>query len=163
MSNTEDVKKWLRRYGEQIRHAEYLTMQVEEIESVSTAPGRPKIDGMPRDPNFTGDRIPDLIDRLERKRQRAAEAAQRAEQYRCEIEDAIEQISCKNWSEVQTILIWRYIYLKEFSDIAELLYGDDPDYWDKSDSFLRKLFNRHKAGLIELAKIIPVEQFKITN
>ena len=51
----------------------------------------------------------------------------------------------------------RYLDGLRWEDTAEKLFGDNPDFWDKPEIFLRRAFKLHNRALEELSKIVPLE------
>ena len=121
------------------------------IQSARTA----GIDGLPHSQSRDGDRIGSDLARLEELEMEAAEAQQEATAARREIEAAIRSIVGPRWADRREVLRLRYLDFLAWSDVAEHLFGDETDFWDRPEAFLRRVFKLHRSALQELSKIVP--------
>lgn len=153
----ENIKAWLRRYRELQADAGRLWDRLEDlrvrVESARTA----HLDGLPHGSRGDADRIGADLSRLEDLEQEAREVQQEATTSRRAIEAAIRKISGRGWADWREVLRLRYIDGLRWEDVSEHLFGDNPDFWNKPELFLRRTFKLHKAALEELEKLVPLQ------
>ncbi len=154
----EALKQWLRRYQELQSDANRLWDRAGELRGRITVARSTNLDGMPHGNSVDADRIGADLSRLEELEQEAREVQQEATTSRREIEAAIRKISGRGWADRREVLRLRYIDGLKWEDAVERLFGDDPQFWDRQDVFLRRAFKLHRAALDELAKYVPLEQ-----
>ena len=153
----EALKQWLRRYGELQIDADRLFDRADELRGRIESARTSSLDGMPHAQNRGGDRTGTLLARLEELEQEAMEAQQEATAARRKIETAIRRITGPRWADRREVLRLRYLDGLRWEDVSEKLYGDEADYWDKPEVFLRRTFKLHNRALEELSKIVPLE------
>lgn len=155
--SNENLKQWLHHYTELQLDADRLWDRLEDlrgrVESARTA----HLDGMPHGNSRDADRIGGDLARLEDLESEAAAVQQEATAARRKIEAAIKQIYCRRWSDLRECLRLRYIDGLRWEDVAEHLYGDSQDFWDRQEAYLRRTFKLHKTALDALAQFVPLE------
>lgn len=159
----ENTKAWLHRYGELQREADRLWDRVDELRARIAAARSTNLDGMPHGSNTDADRIGADLSCLEDLEQEAREVQQEATASRREIEVAIRKISGRGWADRREVLRLRYIDGLKWEDAAERLFGDDPQFWDRQDVFLRRAFKLHRAALEALAQFVPLQTGQENN
>lgn len=152
----ENIKAWLRRYGELQRDAGRLWDRAGELRGRISVARSTNLDGMPRGSSVDADRIGADLSRLEELEQEAREAQQEATAARRKIEAEIKKITGPRWADRREVLRLRYIDGLKWEDAAERLFGDDPQFWDRQDVFLRRAFKLHRAALEALAQFVPL-------
>lgn len=154
----EALKAWLRRYGELQTDASRLYDRAGELRGRIQSARTANLDGLPHAQSGDNDRIGADIARLEELEREAAEAQQEATAARRELETAIRRITGPRWADRREVLRLRYLDGLRWEDASEKLYGDDPNFWDKPEAFLRRTFKLHGKALEELSKIVPFRE-----
>lgn len=159
----EGLKAWLRRYQELHVDADRLFDRVDEMRGRIQSARTADIDGLPHSQSRDGDRMGSDLAHLEELEQEAVEAQQEAAAARREIRAAIRQIIGPRWADRREVLRLRYLDGLRWEDTAEKLFGDNPDFWDKPEIYLRRAFKLHNRALEELSKFVPLEPGQENN
>lgn len=156
-ANYEGLKAWLRRYGELQTDASRLFDRVDELRSRIQSARAPNLDGLPHGQGGDNDRLGSDLAHLEELEREAAEAQQEATAARSETRAAIRQITGPRWADRREVLRLRYLDLLRWEDVAEKLFGDEADFWDRPETFLRRTFKLHNVALEEISKVVPLQ------
>lgn len=148
--NHEALKQWLRRYRELRHDADRLYTRLDELLVRAESARTTHLDGQPHGSMGDADRIGAIAAELEELQEEVAAAQQAAADARREISAAIRQISGNGWAARREVLRLRYIDCLPWTDCAERLYGDDPQFWDRPEGFLRRVYRLHSQALDEL-------------
>lgn len=159
----EALKQWLHHYQELQSDTNRLWDRVDELRIRIAAARSTNLDGMPHGSSVDADRIGGDLARLEDLEQEAREAQEAATAARREIEAAIRKISGRGWADRREVLRLRYIDGLKWEDAAERLFGDDPQFWDRQDVFLRRAFKLHRAALEALAQFVSLQTGQENN
>lgn len=159
----EALKQWLHHYQELQSDTNRLWDRVDELRIRIAADRSTNLDGMPHGSSVDADRIGGDLARLEDLEQEAREAQEAATAARREIEAAIRKISGRGWADRREVLRLRYIDGLKWEDAAERLFGDDPQFWDRQDVFLRRAFKLHRAALEALAQFVSLQTGQENN
>ena len=154
----EGLKAWLHRYQELQTDAGRLFDRVDELRGRIESARTSTLDGMPHSQTRDGDKTGALLAQLEEIEGEARAAQEAAAAYRREIRAAIRQIIGPRWADRREVLRLRYLDGLRWEDVSEKLFGDEADYWDRPEAFLRRVYKIHGAALEELSKIVPLEQ-----
>lgn len=152
----EWLKAWLRRYQELQTDADRLHDRTAELR-IRAESAKTSSLVETRTQSFDGDRTGALLAQLEEIEVEARTAQQEATAARREVEAAIRQVTGPRWADRREVLRLRYLDFLAWTDVAERLFGDEADYWDRPEAFLRRVYKLHGAALDELSKIVPLE------
>lgn len=156
---SEAVKGWLQRYQEAARDSEALDSRVANARAKAEAARTSHLDGMPRGGGFAGDSLGVAVARIDELEREAAEARAHAVTLYHEIDGAIKRISGPGWPDQRAVLQTRYLDGCKWLEIAEMLFGGDPDDFDeKQDTYLRRCHKLHGAALAALAELVPLNE-----
>lgn len=153
----EELKIWLWRYQELQRDANRVWDRLDELRSRIAAARSTNLDGIPHGNSVDADRIGADLARLEDLEQEAREVQEEATASRREIEAAIRKITGPRWADRREVLRLRYVDGLRWEDVAEHLYGDSQDFWDRQEAYLRRTFKLHKTALEALAQFVPLQ------
>lgn len=154
---SENIKNWLRRYQEAARDSEALDSRVANARAKAEAARTSHFDGMPHGSGFAGDTLGAALARIGELEQEAQEARAHAVALYGEIDAAIKGISGPGWPDMRAVLQMRYLDGCRWIEIAELLFGQQDDYEERADSFLRRVHKIHGAALAALAEFVPLD------
>lgn len=154
------VKMWLQRYQEAARDSEALDSRVANARAkAEVARTSHLLDGVPNGGGFAGDTLGAALARIDELEGEAREARAHAVELYHEIDTAAKRISGPGWPDQRAVLQMRYLDGCRWVEIAEMLFGGDPDYFDeKQDSYLRRVHKIHGAALAALAEFVPLDE-----
>lgn len=156
---SENIKNWLRRYQEAARDSEALDSRAANARAKAEAARTSHLDGMPHGGGFAGDTLGAALARIDELEGEAREARAHAVELYCEIDAAIKQITGHGWPDQRAVLQMRYMDGCRWMEIAELLFGGDPDDFDeKQDTYLRRVHKIHAKSLAALAEFVPLDE-----
>lgn len=162
-TETERVKKWLSRYASAMREVALLRIRADNMRQRAMSPASSNIDGMPRAPDFSGDKYGGMIGEANSLEDEAAEKEQQALALYREIDSEIRQIGGMRGAERRFILQARYLDCLKWPDITYLLFGDDKDFLEKEDTMQKRAFKIHAAALKDLSAILVSEKQRQEN
>ena len=148
----EMLTSWLESYQERQQDFEASCERLERLESKLTSPRPAALSGMPGAAVSDPDRLAIPLAELEELRQSVATQAAALRDLRNRIEGAVRLVNGPNWAHKRAVIRMRYIDGEKFETIAQLLFGRDPDFLMKQDSYTRRVFKVRKAALRELAQ-----------
>lgn len=156
---SEAVKSWLQRYQEAARDSEALDSRVANARAKAEAAKVSRLDGMPHATGYAGDTLGAALARISELEGEAREARARAVELYHEIDAAIKQITGPGWPDMRAVLQMRYLDGCRWMEIAELLFGGDPDdFAEKQDTYLRRTHKVHGKALAALAEFVPLDE-----
>ena len=155
---SEAVKDWLMRYREAVRNSEALDGRVANAREKATAARTSHLDGMPHGDGYAGDALGVALARIDELETEARASRDHARELYREIDATIKQISGPGWPDQRATLQMRYLDGCRWVEIAEMLFGGDPEVFDeRQDSFLRRVHKIHGAALGKLSNIVPLD------
>ena len=153
------VKLWLQRYGEAERDSAALDARAANARARAEAAMTSRLDGLPHGSGFAGDSLGAALARIDGLEQEAQEARAHAVELYHEIDTAAKRISGPGWPDQRAVLQMRYLDGCRWAEIAEMLFGGDPDDFDeKQDSYLRRVHKIHGNALAALAELVPLDE-----
>jgi hypothetical protein len=158
MKTIDETKTWLQRYGEIMRDIQYSEERYLTLKSKSVSISSLALDDIPRRNGTISDRTANYAIRLEAIKETITEQRKTAEDIYDEIELAIKQIQGKGSPDMKAVLRMRYLDSCKWEEVNEMLFSrSNEDFWDKEDSYRRRLVNIHKRALEQLAALLPDE------
>lgn len=147
---TKDIKDRLAAYTAMLRRIDNQIERLERMEATMISPKAQRLDGMPRGGSGSGDRIADMLGRKEELEHKIREdiAEERAE-YQI-LENMAEALPKPDETAVIQL---RYFDRLSWPEVAETLFGSEPDYAEDSDVYMRRTLRIHGAALLGLAKM----------
>lgn len=156
---SEAIKDWLRRYQEAARDSAALDSRVANARAKAEATKVSRIDGMPHATGYAGDSLGAALARIDELEGEAREARAHAVELYHEVDAAIKQISGPGWPDQRAVLQMRYLDGCRWAEIAEMLFGGDPDdYAERQDSFVRRVHKLHAKALAALTEFVPLDE-----
>lgn len=153
------VKMWLQRYQEAARDSAALDSRVANARAKAEAAKVSRLDGMPHATGYAVDTLGAALARIDGLEQEAQEARAHAVALYGEIDAAIKGISGPGWPDQRAVLQMRYLDGCRWVEVAELLYGQNPDeFSERQDSFVRQVHKIHAKGLAALAEFVPLDE-----
>lgn len=154
---TEDVKNYLSSYNALQRKIDMFEERLAFLEYTIGSPSSPNLSGMPSGSrNTTSKQERDVIKKLELEEKirdlYAAESSLREE-----IEELLEHL--ENPFE-QVAIQMRYIDGAKWRDVSVVLFGNEPDYDDYEERYLKRTFKYHGSALQRLAKFYQKVEVK---
>lgn len=165
----EKIKQYLQSYSEDAKALGLMQERLSSLEAKTGSPRTSSLDGLPRGPGDPIDTIGRQVSTLEVLRDAVADAEAQLARKRQRVETVIcvlrEQRVAK-WPEKCNLLSIKYIDCMGWSDVTEILFGDNPRYWDATDTFTRKTFALHRQALQELSELATadiLDDYEITE
>jgi len=129
------------------------------LEALLTSPRSSTLSGMPGAAALDPDRLTVPLAELQEMREATAEQAAALRDLRYRIEGAVRLIDGPGWANRRAVLRMRYLDFEQWEVIAQLLFGRDPDFLMKQDSYVRRVFKLRKAALRALAQNPRIAEF----
>ena len=155
----EDLRRWLESYRERQQDLSACYERLERLESKLTSPRSAALSGLPGAATPDPDRLTFPVAELQELQAETKKQAAALRDLRHRIEGAVRLIDGPGWPNRRAVLRMRYIDGEKFETIAQLLFGRDPDFQTKQDSYIRRAFKIRKAALRKLAAHPRIEEF----
>lgn len=156
-SETDPALQFLGRYRPAAVRVSMLQARLDRLRERAKVPPGPHLDGLPHGRGATSDAVGDLVVRITEAESELKEAQDEAERLRREIRAAIRAMPSATPNDVrmQTILETRHIDGERWPLIAWLLFGEEDDFEERQESYLRRTNRLHGEALQALSKILP--------
>lgn len=155
----ENLRRWLESYRERQQDLAACYERLEMLESKLTAPRSAALTGLPGAAALDPDRLALPLAELEELRAESKKQAAALRDLRHRIEGAVRLIDGPGWPNMRAVLRMRFLDFEQWEVIAQLLFGRDPDFLMKQDSYIRRTFKIRKAALRALAKNPRIAEF----
>lgn len=155
----ESLKRWLESYQERQQDFEATCERLERLESKLTSPRSAALSGLPGAAASDPDRLTFPVAELQELQAETKKQAAALRDLRHQIEGAVRLIDGPGWPNRRAVLRMRYIDGEQWETIAQLLFGRDPDFQMKRDSYIRRSFKIRKAALRKLAAHPRIDEF----
>ena len=150
---TDKIKKKLERVATLKRRIDNLIERLEYLESTMGSASTPNLTGLPGGGDGTGKTEREVARKLELEAQIRDLIADEAKT-RKELED---MIGLMEKPDEQTVLEMRYFDGASWWTICSTLYGNETDYEEHEQRYLKRAFKIHGSALQSLAKIERTE------
>lgn len=147
---TDDVKRWLLSYGELLNDLDRQAARIDTLRAKLECPRSAELTGMPHGNNTDPDRYADRLSRLGDLEATYQSNRESARQLYKRIDSAIRLIINPGWADRRAVLRMRYLDNELWTDIAQMIFGRQPQFEINADSYLRRCFKLHAAALEEL-------------
>lgn len=154
-SEIDTAKEWLLRYSEINKTIDNLILRSDLLKDKASAPSSAKIDGMPHGKGGNTDKIGTLIAKYEELDTEAREKIAESRTIYREINDVIKNIQGRGSADLRVVLQLKYLDLANWNEIVFLLFGNEPDFAEREDSFIRRTFKLHSRALTIIKDLIP--------
>ena len=167
--DAEKVKQYLQSFSDDAKALGLMHERLSSLETKSGSPRTSSLTGLPRGSGDPIDTVGRQLTTLEVLRDAVADAEAQLARKRQRVEAVINILreqGVTKWPEKCNLLSLRYIDCMGWPDVAEILFGDNPRYWDATDTFTRKTFALHRAALEELAEFVTadmLDDYEITG
>lgn len=148
---TERIRKRLDDYTALLREIDNQNERLDTIETKMAAPPGPNMTGLPSGKGSPSDRVSMIVIRKLALEEQIAKtvAMERAEN--AAIEAMIVQMADPD---ERAAIRMRYFDRYEWEDIAFALYGDRPDYTNRTAAYMNRVYKLHGRALLSLAAIL---------
>lgn len=155
MQTSEEVKQWLSRFSENERQLDNLIERIEALHSRLETPRSSTISGMPHGGGYESDQIGRTLGIIEDLERQAQSLLAKSRHLYKEIDTAINQINGRTWSDRRCVLKCRYLDGFGWETVCSILFGREPDYYDRFDTYQRRTYKIHAEALEAMLKISP--------
>lgn len=148
---TERIRKRLDDYTALLREIDNQNERLDTIETKMAAPPGSNMTGLPSGKGSPSDRVSMIVIRKLALEEQIAKtvAMERAEN--AAIEAMIVQMADPD---ERAAIRMRYFDRYEWEDIAFALYGDRPDYTNRTAAYMNRVYKLHGRALLSLAAIL---------
>lgn len=151
MLNTVEVKRMLLDYLDLEREIDNQIERLESLESRIYSVGSPEMSDMPKNPSPSNDRMSLMIERKMELEEKIKKLIDEQTEKRKKFEDAIEKIS---FPDQRAVIRMRYLDGEKWESIVEMLFGENEEFDEKRDSYMRRVMILHGQALQQLADVI---------
>ena len=155
----ESLKRWLESYQERKQDFEATCERLERGEARLTSPRPAALSGLPGAAASDPDRLTFPVAELQELQAETKRQVAALRDHRNRIEGAIRLIDGPGWPNRRAVLRMRYIDGEQWETIVKMLFGRDPDFQTKQDSYVRRAFKIRKAALRKLAAHPRIDEF----
>ncbi len=153
----EVIKKRLKQYTERERDIENQLERIERMEAKLTSVGSPVFSDLPKAPSPSQQRMADLTDQKVDLENKVARIMDEQKAERAALEEIIDKLEI---SDEKAVIRMRYFDSAAWDSVLTMLFGGCKDFLDKTDSYMRRVYNLHGSALMNMGKIYQDEQSK---
>lgn len=151
------AKDWLKRYQNLIVNINNLIERADMLRTKASSPRSPNLSGMPRDSQWNGDKLSNMIGTYIDLEAEANEKIIKSKKLYKEIDAFIRRI---RKPDRKAVLQMKYLDGFSWLDIQDVLFGNKQDYLDKEESYQRRAFKLHQDGVRELAALMGEKELQ---
>ena len=148
-TQAEEVKDWLKAYVQNEVEIDELLGRLRTIKAKAMSVGAAELSDMPKGSPGTRDTLAEYMIRVDELEK---EISKRIEDHKAS-KRAIEQVLDKMESVKQRrIIMCRYVYGMEWTDVIYQCYHDKKDYQLKFKAYQKRVYRDHERALLEMAR-----------
>lgn len=151
------VKKRLSAYRNIEREIDNQIERIENLESKMYTPSSPSLSGMPKSPSPSGDKIASQVAQKSELEEKVRSLIDYQTSERTWIEGILEHLDNPDQ---RAVIRMRYIDIESWHNVSRMLFGTKDDFYDKSDSYLRRTTKLHGNALVNMALYVAERDVK---
>lgn len=147
---TDAIKERLQSYAALQRRLDNKIERLVYLESITGSPSSPNLSGMPGGSGDGNSKTERQIIQKEELKSEIKDMTQRECEERTELERLVKEMQDPD---EQTVIEMRYFDNVKWRPICDALYSSNPDYIDKVDKYMKRIFKIHGSALQTLTRI----------
>ena len=147
---TDAIKERLQSYAALQRGLDNKIERLVYLESITGSPSSPNLSGMPRGSGNGNSKTERQIIQKEELKSEIKDMTRREYKERTELERLVKEMQDPD---EQTVIEMRYFDNAKWRPICDTLYSSNPDYMDKMDKYMKRIFKIHGSALQTLTRI----------
>lgn len=147
---TDEIKKRLQNYAAMQRRLDNKIERLVYLESITGSPSSPNLSGMPGGSSNGSSKTERQIIQKEELKSEIKDMTRWEYEERTALERMVKEM--QNPDE-QTVIEMRYFDNAKWRPICDTLYSSNPDYIDKMDKYMKRIFKIHGSALQTLTRI----------
>ncbi len=147
---TDAIKERLQSYAALQRRLDNKIERLVYLESITGSPSSPNLSGMPRGSGNGNSKTERQIIQKEELKSEIKDMTRREYKERTELEHLVKEMQDPD---EQTVIEMRYFDNVKWRPICDALYSSNPDYIDKVDKYMKRIFKIHGSALQTLTRI----------
>lgn len=147
---TDAIKERLQSYAALQRRLDNKIERLVYLESITGSPSSPNLSGMPRGSGNGNSKTERQIIQKEELKSEIKDMTRREYKERTELERLVKEMQDPD---EQTVIEMRYFDNVKWRPICDALYSSNPDYIDKVDKYMKRIFKIHGSALQTLTRI----------
>lgn len=147
---TDAIKERLQSYAALQRRLDNKIERLVYLESITGSPSSPNLSGMPRGSGNGNSKTERQIIQKEELKSEIKDMTRRECEERTELERLVKEMQDPD---EQTVIEMRYFDNVKWRPICDALYSSNPDYIDKVDKYMKRIFKIHGSALQTLTRI----------
>ena len=147
---TDAIKERLQSYAALQRRLDNKIERLVYLESITGSPSSPNLSQMPRGSGNGNSKTERQIIQKEELKTEIKDMTRRECEERTELERLVKEMQDPD---EQTVIEMRYFDNVKWRPICDALYSSNPDYIDKVDKYMKRIFKIHGSALQTLTRI----------
>lgn len=147
---TDAIRERLQSYAALQRRLDNKIERLVYLESITGSPSSPNLSGMPRGSGNGNSKTERQIIQKEELKSEIKDMTRREYKERTELERLVKEMQDPD---EQTVIEMRYFDNVKWRPICDALYSSNPDYIDKVDKYMKRIFKIHGSALQTLTRI----------
>ena len=147
---TDAIKERLQSYAALQRRIDNKIERLVYLESITGSPSSPNLSGMPGGSGDGNSKTERQIIQKEELKSEIKDMTRREYKERTELERLVKEMQDPD---EQTVIEMRYFDNVKWRPICDALYSSNPDYIDKVEKYMKRIFKIHGSALQTLTRI----------